>query len=111
NSASAQSVPAATPSAVPVEKETPIDPALAKPDTAESDMVVAEQSAHDQLPVPTPVPTAASLPQPTATATDNGSREVKRSEAERKSVERERRAAERKRSRLEAMYRKHEISS
>ena len=104
-------VSATTTSPVPVEKETPTNPASANQDSVHSGTILAEDSAHDRSPVPTPVPTAGPLPQPTAIVSDNRSRDLKRSGVERKSVERERREAERKRSRLEAMYRKHEISS
>jgi type IV secretory pathway VirB10-like protein len=100
-----------TPSPLPVEKESRTNPAPPNQDPVHSGTILAEDSAHDQSPVPTPVPTAAPLPQPTAIVSDNRSCDLKRSEVDRKSVERERREAERKRSRLEAMYRKHEISS
>jgi hypothetical protein len=111
SSGDAQIVLATTPSPVPVEKESRTSPTPTKPDIADSGTIAAEDPAHDRPPLSTPVPTAAPVSQPTAIVNDNRPREVKRSEAERKSVERERRQAERKRSRLEAMYRKHEISS
>jgi hypothetical protein len=111
NSGKTQIVSATTPSPLPIEKETPTNPASANLDTAHPGTIVAEDLAHDRSPPPTPVPTAAPVPQSTAIVSDNGSRDVKRSEVDRKSVERERREAERKRSRLEAMYQKHVISS
>jgi hypothetical protein len=104
NSGDTQLVAAATPSPLPVEKET--NSASTNLETARSGTVEPEASA-----LPTPIPTATPLPQSTAVASDNRTHEVKRSEVDRKSVERERRAAERKRSRLEAMYQKHEISN
>jgi hypothetical protein len=110
-SESEHAVLATTPSPVPVEKESRTNPAPANQDLVHSGTTLAEDSAHDRSPAPTPVPTAAPLSQPTAIVSDNRSRDLKRSEVDRKSVERERREAERKRSRLEAMYRKHEISS
>ncbi len=104
-------VSATTPSPVPVEKESRTNPAPVNQDSVHSGTVLADDSAHHRSPEPTPVPTAEPLPQPTAIVSDNRSRDLKRSEVDRKSVERERREAERKRSRLEAMYQKHEISS
>ncbi len=93
-------VSATTPSPVPVEKESRTNPAPVNQDSVHSGTVLADDSAHHRSPEPTPVPTAEPLPQPTAIVSDNRSRDLKRSEVDRKSVERERREAERKRSRF-----------
>jgi type IV secretory pathway VirB10-like protein len=106
NSEKTQIVSVTTPS--PVGKAP--NPALANLDTVHPGTIAAEDP--NRSPLPTPVPTAvAPFPQPTAVVKDDGSRDLKPSEVERKSAERERRKAERKRSQLEAMYQKHVISS
>jgi hypothetical protein len=70
---------------------------------------VQRTAANDDV-SPSATPVSSPVPDATAIVSASQSREVKRSEAERKNVERERREAERKRSRLESMYRKHQIS-
>jgi hypothetical protein len=110
HSANTEIAVATPPSPLSVEKGSQTTPAANNPDAARTETIVSEDSTQHQSPMPTPVSAPSPLPEPTAIVGDNKARDVKLSEAERKSVERERRKAEHKRSRLEAMHQKHEIS-
>jgi hypothetical protein len=111
HSENTQVVATTTPAPSPVGKGDQTGPVADNLDAARSGTIVAEDSTHDQSPASTPVSTASPFPQPSAVVNDSKARDVRLSEADRKTMEKERRKAERKRSRLEAMYQKHEISN